>query len=270
MKANQIDRCRRPTPGIGYLEALCSPKVEIVWDPIVSFESTGIRTKTEGVRNSDMIICATGFNMDNMPRFPIVGADGIDLTKQWLRDGAAAYLSATTKNMPNYFMYLGPGIPGNGSGVSFIEQMTNYIVRMVSKLQTENYSSLRPKPNVVDAWQKHASKFLERTVFTGSCVSTYKNGTGNNNLITIHAGSILHLFNLMENPRHEDFIWTDLSSDPENMFAWLGNGYLAHEADSSWDKAYVSFQLHPNLSNISTDIISRVLLLSNQYQGILQ
>lgn len=197
---------------------------------------------TAGVEVVDTIICATGFNMDNMPRFPIVGADGVDLATQWKKTGPAGYLSTTAKNMPNYFMYLGPGFPGHGSGVSFIERVTEYIVRIVSKLQTENYGSLRPKPHIVDAWQKHAQKFLERTVFTGPCVSTYKNGTANNSIIALHGGSLLHWLNLAENPRHEDFIWDSLCEDPENLFAFLGNGFLKFDLDGSLDKSYVHLQ----------------------------
>ena len=36
--------CRRPTPGSGYLEALCSPKVEIIWGDIETFNENGIKS----------------------------------------------------------------------------------------------------------------------------------------------------------------------------------------------------------------------------------
>lgn len=59
-----ICSCRRPTPGSGYLEALCSPKVEIIWADIESFNETGLRTATGRQVDADTIICATGFVSD--------------------------------------------------------------------------------------------------------------------------------------------------------------------------------------------------------------
>ena len=56
--------CRRPTPGNGFLEALCSPKVDCVFDAIVEFTPKGIRTADGTEHEFDAIICATGFNAD--------------------------------------------------------------------------------------------------------------------------------------------------------------------------------------------------------------
>lgn len=60
--------CRRPTPGSGYLEALCSPKVQIIWDGIETFNESGLKTHSGEQIDADTIICATGYNMGFVPR----------------------------------------------------------------------------------------------------------------------------------------------------------------------------------------------------------
>ncbi|TVY18044.1 putative sterigmatocystin biosynthesis monooxygenase [Lachnellula arida] len=221
--------CRRATPGNGYLEALCSPKVEIVWGEIDSFDDKGIKSATGAYNEFDTIICATGFNMSFSPRFPIIGEKGIDLQKKWDKN-PECYLSVTAANMPNYFMYLGPGSPlGHGSVVSSLERVTEYMSRMISKLQKENYSSVVPKPHIPRAYQKQALAWLEKTAWSSNCVSTYKNGDPNGPLISLHPGSRLHFFELLKNPRFEDFDWQSLCDDQDLTFAWMANGFTVDE-----------------------------------------
>lgn len=224
-----MSRCRRATPGNGYLEALCSPKVEIVWGEIDSFTERGIKSASGDYHEFDTIICATGFNMSFSPRFPIIGENDIDLQKKWDKN-PECYLSVTAAHMPNYFMYLGPGSPlGHGSVVSSLERVTEYMRKMITKLQTENYSSVVPKQHIPRAYQKQALAWLEKTAWSSNCVSTYKNGDPNGPLISLHPGSRLHFFELLKNPRFEDFEWQSLCDDPDLTFAWMANGFTADE-----------------------------------------
>lgn len=186
----------------------------------------------------DTIVCATGFDFSFAPRFPIIGGNGVNLQEKWKQEPAASYLSVTAESMPNYFIYMGPASPlGHGSIVGSIEQVTQYIRKLLFKLQTENYSSVVPKPHVPKAWQAHALKWTEKTVWNAGCVSTFKNGTRDGPIISLHPGSRLHYFNLLENPRYEDFDWQSLSPDPMNMFAWLADGFTASETSGDMDMA---------------------------------
>jgi hypothetical protein len=149
---------------------------EILWGEIDSFTERGIKSASGEDHEFDTIICATGFNMSFSPRFPIIGENGVDLQKKWDKN-PECYLSVTAANMPNYFMYLGPGSPlGHGSVVSSLERVTEYMRRMITKLQTENYSSVVPKPHIPRAYQKQALAWLEKTAWSSNCVSTYKMG----------------------------------------------------------------------------------------------
>ncbi|KAH7313296.1 hypothetical protein B0I35DRAFT_479996 [Stachybotrys elegans] len=55
--------CRRPTPGVGYLEALTEKNVRVVFDSITRVVPQGIELTTGEVIELDAVVCATGFNV---------------------------------------------------------------------------------------------------------------------------------------------------------------------------------------------------------------
>lgn len=167
--------------------------------------------------------------MSFSPRFPIVGRDGSDLQQKW-DDNPECYMSVTAADMPNYFMYLGPGSPlGHGSVVSSLERVTDYISKFITKLQTENYSSVVPKSHIPRAFKSQAIAWLKKTAWSSNCVSTYKNGKLDGDIIALHPGSRLHFFELLKHPRWEDFEWKSLCDDPDLTFAWMASGFIHDE-----------------------------------------
>ncbi|KAH6872091.1 cyclohexanone monooxygenase [Thelonectria olida] len=228
--------CRRPTPGNGYLEALVSPKVEVVWGTVDAFTSDGICSSSgQTTTGVDTIICATGFDLSSAPRFPIVGLNGTDLRQLWL-ENPRAYLSVTATDMPNYFRFLGPYSPlGHGSLVTSIEMVTKYISDFINKLQTQNYSYRVPKAHIPAAYQKQALAWLSKTAWASHCTSTYKNGTADGDLNSLHPGSRIHYFELLRTPRWEDFEWKSLCDSEDLTFAWLANGFTDKETNPTKD-----------------------------------
>ena len=98
--------CRRPTPGNGYLEALTDPKVSVVTEEISEIVPKGIKLKSGKVLEVDTFVCATGFDISFAPRFPLIGRNGVSLSKQW-KTRPEAYLSMAAANIPNHFsMYI--------------------------------------------------------------------------------------------------------------------------------------------------------------------
>ena len=75
--------CRRLTPGVGYLESLMEPNVEVVTDPIASITETGIRLASGRDIPLDVICCATGFKVSEAPPFEVVGRNGQTLKERW-------------------------------------------------------------------------------------------------------------------------------------------------------------------------------------------
>ncbi|KAK2130497.1 pyridoxal phosphate-dependent transferase [Fusarium oxysporum II5] len=210
------------------------------WGDIAEFTPNGILTKDGRESKVDSIICATGFELSYAPRFPILGKDGLNLQEVWLK-APESYLSVCAADMPNYFTILGPASSlGHGSLVTSIEMCNRFIVRMIRKLQTQNYSSFSLRPGVARAYQNHALSYLKRTVWASGCTNTYKNGTKDGELRSLHPGSLIQLFKLLEDLRYEDSEWKSLCEDSDLAFAWLANGFTALEeerpdgADLTW------------------------------------
>jgi cation diffusion facilitator CzcD-associated flavoprotein CzcO len=93
--------CRRPTPGNGYLEALCEDNVEVVLEGIAEITPSGIRTVDGKEHHVDVIVCATGFDVSWKPAYPTIGRGNKSLSEEW-KDIPSTYLSITVPHFPNY------------------------------------------------------------------------------------------------------------------------------------------------------------------------
>jgi cation diffusion facilitator CzcD-associated flavoprotein CzcO len=93
--------CRRPTPGNGYLEALCEDNVTVIQNAIAEITPRGIRTADGVEHEADVIICATGFDVSWKPYYPTIGRQGRSLSEEW-KDAPSTYLSITVPHFPNY------------------------------------------------------------------------------------------------------------------------------------------------------------------------
>ena len=93
--------CRRPTPGNGYLEALCEDNVKVVSDSIDQITPNGIKTADGVEHDVDVIVCATGFDVSWRPAYPTIGRGGKSLSKEWEKI-PSTYLSVAAPDFPNY------------------------------------------------------------------------------------------------------------------------------------------------------------------------
>ncbi|KAH0836225.1 putative sterigmatocystin biosynthesis monooxygenase stcW [Fonsecaea pedrosoi] len=225
--------CRRLTPGNGYLEAICSPKVDLVVGNIDTVTETGITMQDGKQLELDAIICATGFDVSFKPRWVQEGRDGRSLAKEWEVD-AQGYLSLCVSGQPNYFIYNGPcGPVGHGSLSSAIDWEAEYILKWVNKVAQEGIKSFNVKQDVQDEWNIYGDEVLKRTVWTSGCKSWYKNDLGR--IFALYPGSILHFKDLIENIRAEDFDIT--YQNKKNRWGFCGNGFTQLEIDGG-DLAY--------------------------------
>lgn len=94
--------CRRPTPGNGYLEALCEDNVDVISNSISEITDSGIKTADGKLHEVDAIVCATGFDVTWRPDYPTIGRHGKSLSEEWA-EKPNTYLSITVPDFPNYF-----------------------------------------------------------------------------------------------------------------------------------------------------------------------
>lgn len=222
--------CRRTTPGNGYLEALASSKTTCFTENIGSITNKGFTDAAGTEYEVDAIICATGFDTSWIPRFPVV-VNGANLQDTWSQEGVTSYLSVAVPDVPNYFTFCGPYGPlAHGSFFPIIEKYTDYIIKVIQKMQVEGIRSLRPRRGPADQFLQHAAAFLQRTAWTDPCSSWFKGGGDVNGTPTLYPGSRVSFLRLLRDPRFEDF---DIEYDESNMFAFLGNGFSLEEVDRS-------------------------------------
>ena len=105
---------RRLTPGPGYLEALGSDNVEIVFGACERVTENGIMADGREF-DLDVLICATGFDTSYKPRFPLIGLQERNLQDEWAQE-AKGYMGIAASGYPNCMMFIGPNSPiSNGS-----------------------------------------------------------------------------------------------------------------------------------------------------------
>lgn len=64
--------CRRLTPGVGYLEAMCASNVEVVTQDIARVTPEGVVSSDGTERKVDTIICATVSGFHTRKECPVI------------------------------------------------------------------------------------------------------------------------------------------------------------------------------------------------------
>ncbi|TVY48521.1 putative sterigmatocystin biosynthesis monooxygenase [Lachnellula occidentalis] len=225
--------CRRPTPGNGYLEALCQDDVDVVLDGIAEITPEGIKTADGKEHKVDIIVCATGFDVSWKPAYPTIGRGGKSLSEEW-KDIPSTYLSISVPNFPNYLIFNGPFGPyGHGSFLPITEVISKHFIQMIEKMAYEHVTSFEPTQEAVADFEEHRRAFIPRTAWSQPCRSWFKQGTVDGEVM-MWPGSRIHFFENMLKPRWEDY---HLQTARKNRFAYLGNGFSAREFDGrdlSW------------------------------------
>ncbi|KAH8810611.1 hypothetical protein F5884DRAFT_875183 [Xylogone sp. PMI_703] len=221
--------CRRVTPGHGYLEALTADNVDVVTCGIAKVTENGILTKEGQFHELDVIITATGYDTSYIPRFPIIGFDGVNLQDKWKNEGAAAYLSVAVPGFPNYFLTTGPNAPiSNGSLIGAIERQLDYALNFVQKIQKQDIKYVVISREAAEEFDEWKNEFMKHMSWSGACTSWYKNGTTDGKVIGPWPGSVNHFIEIMRSPRYEDWI---VKSKAKNRFRYFGDGRSPVEAN---------------------------------------
>jgi cyclohexanone monooxygenase len=228
--------CRRPTPGIDYLESLMDAKVQTVIGNISRISGEDVITEDGAVYPVDVLICATGFDTTYKPSFPIVGNSGQSLHDAW-ETNVQGYLGLAAPQFPNYFMILGPNSPvGNGPVLVAIEQQVSYIIQMLSKFQKENVRSFEVSLEATKSFNRWKDHYMQHTVWTKDCRSWYKAGSKSGPVLALWPGSTLHYLETIQIPRYEDWKWSHPRGT--NPWSFLGNGSSSAEKRPGGDLAW--------------------------------
>lgn len=228
--------CRRLTPGKGYLEALTEDNVEVCTETIAEITETGVKLASGRVVEIDALACATGFQTSAPPNFEVVGKGGQTLGQRW-DPHPESYLSMMVDGFPNYLMMFGPNSAiGFGSLTKILENECDFAVKVIRKMQKEDYAAIEPKPERVQDFQQYIGAYFANTVYLDKCKSWYRSEGGQGKWIMgLWPGSTLHALDALRSPRWEDFLY-EPAETTGNALHWLGNGWSVAqtEGDPSW------------------------------------
>lgn len=239
--------CRRPTPGPGYLEALTKENVSYIQTRIQRFTESGIVTVDDVEREADVVICATGANVDHAPPFSII-ANGIDLKHAWKHDGLYGfpytYLGVAAPGFPNLLWLGGPYSSGHSGTVpNSIENQVTYLAKVIRKFRNQGIKTMVPSKQAADDFVEYCDKFYPRTVWTANndespgnknCRSWYNGGQPGGRVHGLFPGSATHTNIIRRDPRWEDWEYTYVNPSG-NRFAYFGNGWSLRELKEGAD-----------------------------------
>ncbi|KAJ9663843.1 hypothetical protein H2198_000603 [Neophaeococcomyces mojaviensis] len=227
--------CRRLTPGEGYLESFLLPHVKLTQSHIKGVDATGINTEDGVHHDLDVIICATGFDVSNIPHYPVIGRGGISVAEKW-KDEPESYLSLACPDFPNYFIFTGPNATvGHGTLTTSMDWSANYMIKWLRKVAGEGIRSIAPKQVATDEFVRYGDEIHKTLTWTGSCVSWYKNHRRDGRVTATWPGSALLYKQVIQELRPEDW---EIEYEKANRFAFLGNGFTLLEMDEEADLAF--------------------------------
>lgn len=170
--------CKRILLSNDYYKAVDNDKVTLIVDPIRRITARTICTHDGQEHQVDVIICATGFQVN---AFAVHGHQGQALADTWIKT-PEAYLGTTVTGFPNMFIMVGPNTGlGHNSIIYMIEAQAQYVIDAITKMRAQHLQSAMVKPEVQKQYNADIQKKLETSIWqTGGCRSWYQGKDGKN------------------------------------------------------------------------------------------
>jgi hypothetical protein len=105
-----------------------------------------------------------------------------------------------------------------------LESVIGYIVKAVQKISREHLRVMEVKNNALTSWVGFLDRYFPRTVHMDNCTSWYK---VNGYITGLWPGSSLHAMKALQNPRWEDYEYTNQNAN--DSFYWIGEGWTAED-----------------------------------------
>jgi cation diffusion facilitator CzcD-associated flavoprotein CzcO len=169
--------CKRILIADNFYPAMNRPNVELVTDGIDSIAGDAVITADGTRHEADIIVYATGFDMETyMRKTDVVGPGGVKLSELWA-DIPRAYKGAFIPGMPNFYLTTGPNTGvGTTSVVYMIEAQLNLILQAIEAAGSDKLIEVTAQAN--DRYNQEIREALQDTVWAGDCLSWYKRPDG--------------------------------------------------------------------------------------------
>jgi cation diffusion facilitator CzcD-associated flavoprotein CzcO len=171
--------CKRLVISPDFYDSIQKPNAQLVTEGIERIEPGGIRTSDGELHELDVLVLATGFQVDRFMRpMDIFGRDGERLDEVWAKR-PVAYLSISVPGFPNLFMLNGPNGPvGNFSLIEVAELQWGYIMQLVDLVRSGQCEQVCPSAEATQRFDTERVEAAKKTVWMTGCRSWYLDDRG--------------------------------------------------------------------------------------------
>ncbi|KAF2657184.1 FAD/NAD(P)-binding domain-containing protein [Lophiostoma macrostomum CBS 122681] len=174
---NYNGSCKRIILDFGYLVSLNAPNLQLLQDPAVACDHTGVLTQSGKHFEADVLIFATGYQ-SALHHLDITGRHGISLNQKWKGDVKKHYKTIAVSGFPNFFMLYGPNAaPQNMSAIYCFENHIDLIMRVMRPVLNSKAASVEVEAQAEEDFTERLQSALEKGAWS-TC--RQRNDTKNN------------------------------------------------------------------------------------------
>ena len=169
--------CKRILIADNFYPAINQPNVAVITEGIQAITKNGVQTTDGELHQADIIVYATGFDMEKyMRKIEVTGPGGVRLSDLWA-DMPRAYKGAFIPGLPNFYMTTGPNTGvGTTSVVVMIEAQLKLILQAIKAAGSDQLIAVSAAAH--DRYNENIRAALQNTVWAGDCLSWYKRPDG--------------------------------------------------------------------------------------------
>lgn len=184
---------RRPVVDNGWYRALTRDNVELLSGSVARFTPTGLELADGTVREVDIVVTATGFDVQKyLWPMRFLGLGGKNLHDSWDEgDGPRAYLSMMVPEFPNMFMLYGPNSQPLTGGTGLPQWWliwASYAGQCIMRMLREGKERVDVKSEAFERYNEaldaESGKWLQMTSEGGIDKNYYVNSTHNRLLVS--------------------------------------------------------------------------------------
>jgi cation diffusion facilitator CzcD-associated flavoprotein CzcO len=169
--------CKRILIADDFYPAMNRDNVHLQTAAIERLTQDGVVTSDGAKHPADIVVYATGFDLENyMRQTEVTGPGGVRLSEQWA-DMPVAYKGGFVAGFPNFYLTTGPNTGvGTTSVVLMIEAQLQLILQAIDRAGENGTIEVRQEAQ--DRYNAQIQSDLQETVWAGSCSSWYKREDG--------------------------------------------------------------------------------------------